>query len=836
MQRLWEIERRRRRGRAPRRDPRPARRQQPDRRRPPRARPRGAGAGAAGHRLSAVQPPRDAVRSQDRAAGGRPRRVRRRRRDRGRRRSSARCRTIASCGGTTAAASRSSTTSSRGRCSPGASGTSASAPSSVRARRPAGGTGAAACSPSVLCSPASSSAPRRSGRASSAEPRVTEARRATARALEARAATTLADDPELSLLLAAEAARLVPGTAAEDALRRALLASRLRAVVRSSGPLVRGRAGAGRGLLVTGGDAGRALVARMRDGAVVGSFDQHAPITALAVSATGDLALTGGRDGTAVLWRVPDGRPSHELDGRAQGDHQGRVRAGGRLVLVASADGAVRTYDVASGSSSRRCSTRGACATPLSPPTDGSLRRPSRTRGSGSGTPARANASGRSIREASPSPSRSIRPAATSPRRGRITRFGSGTPARGASCSRTSAPAGSFRSRSGRAAARRGRANRRRGNIWTARDGSLVGRVEHANAITDVEFDATGIRLATASSDQTARIWAAKDGRPLGRSRGTRHRHDGPILERRPRSRHRVDGRDGTRVGRRSPPPASPDEDSRPHRTLARRHEPGRPHDGDGSGAHGRPHRPLRAPRPPAASSRCHIGGVQPRRAQLVTGSLDHDSFVFDARTGALLHSCGSTAAPSRMRASAPTAVGSLPQARGGGPLVSVLGQVIELLKGPTSLLTAAAFTADSRAIVTREQNGDVRRAECASAETSTNCSRSLARASTRQSACSPTPSAASTSASRCRGLAAGEREDRVSSSCRVCRSPGRRRRTRLTEHPGVEIMGEDEAVPSGTSPRVVLACPDREVSVVEARWPGSSTARRWWSAIHATP
>ena len=113
-----------------------------------------------------------------------------------------------------------------------------------------------------------------------------EARRATARALEAHSATVLADDPELSLLLATEAASLVPGTAAEAALRSALQESKLRAVVRSSGPLI-GAEPAGHGVFVTGGETGRALVARMRDGAVVGSFDQHAPITALAVSPRG---------------------------------------------------------------------------------------------------------------------------------------------------------------------------------------------------------------------------------------------------------------------------------------------------------------------------------------------------------------------------------------------------------------------------------------------------------------------------------------------------------------------------------------------------------------------
>ena len=86
-----------------------------------------------------------------------------------------------------------------------------------------------------------------------------EARRATARALEASAATTLADDPELSLLLAAEAARLVPGP--EPRMRCVARCWRAGSVP-SSGPQARSSppSRAGHGLLVTGGDTGRALV------------------------------------------------------------------------------------------------------------------------------------------------------------------------------------------------------------------------------------------------------------------------------------------------------------------------------------------------------------------------------------------------------------------------------------------------------------------------------------------------------------------------------------------------------------------------------------------------
>jgi WD40 repeat protein len=58
-----------------------------------------------------------------------------------------------------------------------------------------------------------------------------QARNAKANELEANADALLASDPELSVLLATKAARLVPGESAERALRRAILASHLRAVV-----------------------------------------------------------------------------------------------------------------------------------------------------------------------------------------------------------------------------------------------------------------------------------------------------------------------------------------------------------------------------------------------------------------------------------------------------------------------------------------------------------------------------------------------------------------------------------------------------------------------------
>ena len=65
-----------------------------------------------------------------------------------------------------------------------------------------------------------------------------QARNAKANGLEANADALLASDPELSVLLASEAARLVPGESAERALRRSLLDSRVRGGVDIGAPLL----------------------------------------------------------------------------------------------------------------------------------------------------------------------------------------------------------------------------------------------------------------------------------------------------------------------------------------------------------------------------------------------------------------------------------------------------------------------------------------------------------------------------------------------------------------------------------------------------------------------
>ena len=66
----------------------------------------------------------------------------------------------------------------------------------------------------------------------------TEARDAQARRLDASSAAVLATDPELGLLLASESARRSPGPTTEEALRNALLASSVRAVLPLGEPVL----------------------------------------------------------------------------------------------------------------------------------------------------------------------------------------------------------------------------------------------------------------------------------------------------------------------------------------------------------------------------------------------------------------------------------------------------------------------------------------------------------------------------------------------------------------------------------------------------------------------
>ena len=137
-----------------------------------------------------------------------------------------------------------------------------------------------------------------------------QARRATARRLEAQAGPLIPVakaevDPELGLLLAAEAARRSPTPEGLDILRRALLVSHLRAVLPERG--VTEAVFAGRRIVV--GTAAGSVSVYTADGRKrVRRLTLGSPVAGIEAAAGGGKILTTRRGGPAQLWDVRSGR------------------------------------------------------------------------------------------------------------------------------------------------------------------------------------------------------------------------------------------------------------------------------------------------------------------------------------------------------------------------------------------------------------------------------------------------------------------------------------------------------------------------------------------------
>jgi WD40 repeat protein/DNA-binding SARP family transcriptional activator len=180
-----------------------------------------------------------------------------------------------------------------------------------------------------------------------------EAGVATARELAAAALANLEADPEVSVLLAAEAVeatRAADGTAlqeAEEALHRAVVASRLDLEVPGVGGLL---AWSRRGVFVTEGAEGSGLI-EIRDsetGRSVVSFHGHeGDVTDVAFSPDGSRLASTGKDGTLKVWDPSTGRLLSSL--AAKGDAWGpSFSADGSLVAAAWDEPAdhVRVFDL----------------------------------------------------------------------------------------------------------------------------------------------------------------------------------------------------------------------------------------------------------------------------------------------------------------------------------------------------------------------------------------------------------------------------------------------------------------------------------------------------------
>jgi len=183
-----------------------------------------------------------------------------------------------------------------------------------------------------------------------------DARRARAGTLAANATIQLRVDPEQSLRLALEAARLHPGRDEETVLRSALVASRLRRVLRIGAPVDH----------VAYSRDGRAILASARDGKVrvydartlaleriTTEGQQELPSsihargeakpTAWAISPSRRLLVTQAHDRFARVYALPSGRLVRKLP------QKGLIRSvafspRGRLILTAGYEGHARLW------------------------------------------------------------------------------------------------------------------------------------------------------------------------------------------------------------------------------------------------------------------------------------------------------------------------------------------------------------------------------------------------------------------------------------------------------------------------------------------------------------
>ncbi len=174
-----------------------------------------------------------------------------------------------------------------------------------------------------------------------------QARLARARELAAKGVSQLQVDPQSSLALGIESARLKPTNEAEDVLRQALVASRERSILPSGGPVRTASFSPDGRLVVTASDDGSARIWRV-NGTLLHTLRQRGPLTTASFSPDGSLVLTAGVDRTARIWRVAGGAPIVTLR------HGGPVTSAsfstdGRLVLTTSEDGTARLWNPATG-------------------------------------------------------------------------------------------------------------------------------------------------------------------------------------------------------------------------------------------------------------------------------------------------------------------------------------------------------------------------------------------------------------------------------------------------------------------------------------------------------
>ena len=173
---------------------------------------------------------------------------------------------------------------------------------------------------------------------------------AKSRELAASALTQLAIDPELSLLLAREAMNVMPTNQAEDALRRALLASRVRVTVSHQGAVLAAQFSPDGATIATASADRTAKIWDATNGTALQSLFGHmGAVTCVAFSPDGKTIITTSVDRTARLWDVATGKELRSLTGHTDRVNTGAFSPDGKTIVTASVDRTARLWDVATG-------------------------------------------------------------------------------------------------------------------------------------------------------------------------------------------------------------------------------------------------------------------------------------------------------------------------------------------------------------------------------------------------------------------------------------------------------------------------------------------------------
>ena len=301
-----------------------------------------------------------------------------------------------------------------------------------------------------------------------------DARAAHARELDAAAASVAPTDPELGLMLARRSAVLSPTATAEDALRQALLASRLRGTIHFGKPLL--AAADIDGTVVTAASDGSVLVMRHGSRRVVNTGQET---KSASISASGDVLLTG-RDGRL---RLVSGHATQLVPGVA-GARGAEISKGGRVAAVrfegrqGLTSSKVQLVDLASGRVIVEVDN-GSPATAVAVTGGVTLLA---TGGSGSHGVRLWTIPGGRLLHTFTGPNGTITAIAFSTR-GTLLATG---------------------------------ATDGEGRVWRLSDGTPVSVLSgHTNYLTDIAFSPDGTQIVTASLDRTARTWKTETGGSL---------------------------------------------------------------------------------------------------------------------------------------------------------------------------------------------------------------------------------------------------------------------------------------------------------------------------------